>query len=365
MKILILGGTGALGEALVNELSKKDEYKVLVTSRKRHSSFKNIIYVQGNAKSTEFLTELVNDTYDCIVDFMLYTCQEFEDRLKMLLDSTHQYIFVSSSRVFSNHDKVINENSPKHIDVEKNIDYLNSNEYSLIKAKQEESLKKSGYSNWVVIRPYKTYYYNRFQLGAYEKEQWLSRALNGKKIVIYSDYFNKLTSLTYAGDTAKILLKIIGNYQCNSNYYNIANPNSITWQEVYNIYKEWFKKFKNIKFKIVIREKQDKIIESYFKNKYRISKDVVYNRVFDDKKIKELIPGFEWTSPEIGLTTSLNEFYKNKIEIKKNYIIEGYFDRISNDNECIKDIFGLKNKIKYCFFRYMPKSFIKFILFFK
>ena len=49
MKVLILGGTGAMGVSLVRILSENIANEVYVTSRSVHKSFGNVYYIQGNA----------------------------------------------------------------------------------------------------------------------------------------------------------------------------------------------------------------------------------------------------------------------------------------------------------------------------
>ena len=59
MKILVLGGTGAMGVDLVKNLGERAE-KVIVTSRsKRKSEFNNVKYVKGDAHDTAFLQSLL------------------------------------------------------------------------------------------------------------------------------------------------------------------------------------------------------------------------------------------------------------------------------------------------------------------
>lgn len=99
-KILILGGTGAMGVYLLERL-KQTEHEVYVTSRSGHPDEGNIHYIEGNAKDDDFLLPLLANGYDCIIDFMVYSTFEFVDRYKQLLAATKQYIFLSSYRVYA------------------------------------------------------------------------------------------------------------------------------------------------------------------------------------------------------------------------------------------------------------------------
>lgn len=69
------------------------------------------------------------------------------------------------------------------MDVCNDKEYLDSNEYAIAKAKEEDILFRSPNKNWTIVRPSLTYAENRLQLGVYEKENWLYRALHGRAIV--------------------------------------------------------------------------------------------------------------------------------------------------------------------------------------
>lgn len=73
MKILILGGTGAMGVHVSDLLSQKG-YDVVVTSRREcKSSVPNLQYRKGDAKDPAFLRELLSERWDAIVDFMVWS----------------------------------------------------------------------------------------------------------------------------------------------------------------------------------------------------------------------------------------------------------------------------------------------------
>lgn len=58
MKVLVLGGTGAMGSALVEILARRGD-EVIVTSRRKRESTRSVKYVQGNAHDIAFLEELL------------------------------------------------------------------------------------------------------------------------------------------------------------------------------------------------------------------------------------------------------------------------------------------------------------------
>ena len=100
MNILILGGTGSIGQALT-ELLKNTAWNVYVTTRTRRENVQNITFLQGNAHDEKFLAECVTkEHWNVIVDFMAYSTQEFSKKVELFLESTDQYFFLSSSRVY-------------------------------------------------------------------------------------------------------------------------------------------------------------------------------------------------------------------------------------------------------------------------
>ena len=100
MNILILGGTGAIGRALI-DLLKSTSWNVLVTSRNVRENENNIRYVKGNAHEEEFLKQCLEiEHWNAIVDFMAYSTKEFSEKVDLFLNKTDQYFFLSSSRVY-------------------------------------------------------------------------------------------------------------------------------------------------------------------------------------------------------------------------------------------------------------------------
>lgn len=55
MKILILGGTGAMGKHLVKILSYNKNNKLYITSRSHHISGDNLQYYLGDAHNMNFI----------------------------------------------------------------------------------------------------------------------------------------------------------------------------------------------------------------------------------------------------------------------------------------------------------------------
>ncbi len=352
MNVLILGGTGAIGKAIVQVLSKDSKYKVFVTSRKDNKSVDNVYYIKGNAHDDIFLKDiLLKNNYDVIIDFMVYHLDEFSKRIDFVLNNTKQYIFLSSARVYSNESKVINEDTKRLLDVCKDKEYIKTNEYALEKAKEENYLINNDKKNWTIIRPYITYNNNRLQLGVYEKEEWLYRVIKGKKVVIPSQLLTKETTMTYGGDVSKYIAKLIFNKKSFGQIYQIVNNNYTTWNKILKLYIDTLEEY-GYKFKYIIaNHKTDYKLPI---NKYQLFYDRYYNRKFYSDKLKndinEEILFMDISKLKNCLQDYLNNYDKNNIVLNPKYT--GKIDRITGEKTSLNEFKGPKNKLKYILARY-------------
>lgn len=158
MKILLMGGTGAMGAVLAPLLAQKPDHRIYVTSRRKMNNLKNITFLKGDAKNLDFLVPLLEEKqFDVVCDFMLYSVDELKSRITQLLSKTKHYIFFSSARVYAETQELVEEKSKRLLDITDDEEYIKDFEYSLFKAAEENLFTNSSYNNWTIIRPYKTY----------------------------------------------------------------------------------------------------------------------------------------------------------------------------------------------------------------
>ena len=358
MKILVLGGTGAMGVDLVKILAERGE-NVTVTSRsERKSEFDNVKYIKGDAHDMTFLQSLLNEKFDAIVDFMVYNTEEFRLRRDMLLSATNQYLFLSSSRVYADSETPITENSPRLLDATTDSAYLQTDEYALTKARQENLLRESGKTNWTIIRPYITYSNQRLQLGVYEKELWLYRALHDKTIVFPKTIAEKYTTMTLGEDVARGIAQLIGNGKAMGEAFHIAIDQAIKWDDVLAVYRRVFKDETGKELSIKYTDDPIPIYEA-MGNKYQVIYDRLFNRRFDNGKRKSATGEIPFTAPEVGLERCLREFLREpgfrNIPVKA----QAWMDKEMKEHTALNQFRGTTNKIKYLIGRYTPYFKIK------
>ena len=315
LKVLLLGGTGALG-AHLRDILAAEGHMVFVTSRSEHPDEGNIFYLRGNAMEAGFFRKLMASRWDVVVDFMVHSPDSFCQSLDALLKSAGQYVFLSSSRVYADSGMTpITEDSPRLLDTVNDQEYLKTNEYALAKARAEDILGSHPKKNWTVIRPYITFSEQRLQLGTLEKENWLARALEGKPIVFSEDVAGRTTTLTYGRDVARGMAAVIGRPEALGQTYHITGEKSVTWRQVLDLYVRVVGEVTGKPCRVVMTDESCQLQTT---GKYQVLYDRRFNRVFDNSKIGRFIDVSTFRDPLEALESCLRTFLANPKFLKLN-----------------------------------------------
>lgn len=342
-KVLLLGGTGAMGMYLCEILYDKG-YDVIVTSRQERKDDR-ICYVKGNAHDYSFLEEILKTKYYAIVDFMLYSSAEFDFRIKKMLESCDLYVFLSSSRVFSPCSELIKEDSPLLINASLQNKYISNGCYSIYKANQERTLFEAG-NNWIIVRPYITYSKERLPLGIFEKEDWLYRAMAGRTIVFSKSVADKYTTLTHGRDVAMAIAGLISLNESVGQNYNVSTSESVKWLDVLDMYLDVFEKHFGFRPKYILTDDEKLIPDTD-----QAYNDRYFNRKFDNTKISKAV-SLRWENSLEGLKDCFEHFLKSPQFKTISWKREGRKDRLTKEWTPLKEIPGMKNKVKYLICRF-------------
>ena len=351
-KILVLGGTGAMGKHLVEILSALGE-QVSVTTRGIYEPKKNINFIQGNAREDTFLEDVLAYGWDVIVDFMYYNNEVFKGRSCKLLASCDHYIFLSSARVYSDAGEKIKESTPRLLDSISDRAFLSTDDYSLAKARQENVLQQSGKKNYTIIRPYITYSEERLQLGVLEKEEWLYRALKGRSIVFSKEIADKLTTLTYGEDVAKSIVALIRHTKASGEVYHVTQEKTASWNEILEIYLKAVERKCGERPKVIFVGRKNFL---KIKNaEYQIKYDRLFNREFDNRKINQFIDISSFHDLGNGLRGCIENFLENPQFKSINWVSEAKKDKYTGENTNLNEIPSWKLKVKYLLYRYLQR----------
>ena len=236
-KILVLGGTGAMGVYLVPELIKMGYQVDVVSQDDVQSQDVNLRYFKADAYDDEYLSGMLKNGYDGIVDFMIYRTPRFRERHPLLLSHTDHYIYLSSYRIYAG-SYPITEESDRLLDVATEPNYLASEDYSLYKARGEDILSASKYDNWTTIRPAITYSQRRFQLVTLEAPVVVHRMRAGKKVVLPEAALDIQATMSWAGDVGKMIARLLFNPRAYKEKFTVATSEHHSWREIAAYYRE-------------------------------------------------------------------------------------------------------------------------------
>ncbi|MDF2722186.1 MAG: epimerase [Paenibacillus sp.] len=312
-KVLVLGGTGAMGVYLVPELASLGYEVDVVSLDKVESGDPGITYIQANGKDTAYLSKLLEHKYDAIVDFLIYSTKEFADRYEVLLGNTNHYILLSSYRVYADSATPITETSARLLDVSDNKEYLATDDYSLFKARQEDIIKQSRYVNWTFVRPAITYSKFRYQLVTLEANTIVYRARNNKTVVLPQEAMQVQATMSWAGDVARLISRLVLNPAAYKEAFTLATSEHHTWEEIANYYKEII----GLEYITVDTE----TYLSFFGSPsakgpwYQLKYDRCFNRVVDNSKVLRVtgLKQADFTTLKNGLAKELSALPENTV----------------------------------------------------
>lgn len=319
----------------------KKGYDVFVTTRTKKNNNPNLKYIVGNAHDIDFLKVLFQNKWDVIIDFMVYSTNEFQRKVDILLTDTKHYIYLSSYRVFADSNVPIIESSPKLLDWSKDTEYLETDEYALSKARQERILQNSKYCNWTIIRPSITYSKNRLQLMTLEANSIIYRAILDLPVIVSEEVLKKKTTMTWAGDVAQMIAGVCNNDHAFQEDYNAVTNEAVFWSDVSRIYSEHAK--------LKICEVSHKCYQDVVGNKYQIQYDRMFDRVMNNSKILNLlnISQEDLKTLESGLALEIDNTMKyTNFFMNTNYVIQGRMDGVLGTHIPL-DKANSKDRLKY------------------
>lgn len=288
-KVLVLGGTGAMGVYTVPELLVMGYQVDVLSMDDWKMANQNVRYIQANGFDDAFLKTLLEENhYDAIIDYMLYRTDAFAKRVEMLLTNTKHYIFLSTYRIYSSDELPIRETSPRLLESRVNDTEYQSHdrdEYSLYKARQENVLHRCGYKNWTIVRPAITFSKLRYQLVTLEANVLIRRAMEGKTVLLPEQAMDVQATMSWAGDVGKLFARLVLNPKAYGEVFSICTSEHHTWREIAEYYREII----GLKYQVVdTRTYMDVWANNGLLAQYQLYFDRCLDRVMDNSKILEV-----------------------------------------------------------------------------
>ncbi|WP_438445022.1 SDR family oxidoreductase [Gorillibacterium sp. sgz5001074] len=291
MKVLFIGGTGTISSAITRQLAESGTELVLVNRGNRSGSLPaNVTVLQADINDEGRVAELLEGMeFDVVADFIAFHPAQLERDYRLFKGKTKQFIFVSSASAYQKplSDYRITEGTPLA------NPYW---EYSRNKIACEEYLMKqyreTGFPV-TIVRPSHTYDERSIPLGVHGRNgtwQVAKRMLENKPVLIHGDG-TSLWTLTHNSDFARGFIGLMGNLHALGEAVNITSDESVTWNQIY----ETIARALGVPLQAV--HVSSSFLAACSKEDYRggLLGDKANTVVFDNAKLKRLVPGFTAT----------------------------------------------------------------------
>jgi nucleoside-diphosphate-sugar epimerase len=294
MKILFIGGTGLISSAC-SELAVERGLELFILNRSRSGKYpvpKGAKLLVGDAHGDEAqLSQLLGDyRFDAVVDWVAFTPDDVERDLRLFSGKTGQFVFISSASAY--------QKPPQHYLITEETPLENPFwDYSRNKIACEERLMRAYREQAfpvTIIRPSLTYGPSQIPLcvGSWQYPYTvIDRMKKGKKVIVPGDG-SSLWVLTWNGDFAKGFLGLLGNPKAIGEAYHITSDEVLTWDQIYREVGH------ALGLDPEIVHVPSDLIASYVPDAFgSLIGDKANSAVFDNRKIKQLVPDFVCTVP--------------------------------------------------------------------
>ncbi len=300
MKVLFIGGTGIISSACVAlAVERGIEVTLLNRGRSDRLAPAGVRTISADVRdAAAFKAAIGNERFDAVADFIAFVPEHVQRDIDILRGHTNQLIFISSASAYQTPPLLlpITESSPLCNPVWQYSRDKIACEELLVKAYREEGFPIT------IVRPSHTYDCRLNPLhGGYTN---LARMRQGKPIVVHGDG-TSLWVLTHHRDFAKGFMGLLGNNRAIGEAVHITSDELLTWDEITRL----MAKAMNVEAKIV-HVASERISELDKDWGDSLLGDKTHSVIFDNTKLKRLVPGFVATIPFARGAGEIVDFYE-------------------------------------------------------
>lgn len=288
MRVLFIGGTGTISTAISKQLLEEGHELYLINRGNRMDVLPEGVHsIITDIEDEEKVKELLGDMkFDVVADFIAFEKRQLERDYRLFEGRCAQFIYISSASAYQKplSDYRITEGTPL------------SNpywQYSRNKIEGEEYLMKLYRENGfpvTIVRPSHTYDERSVPLGVHGEKgsyQVVKRMLEGKPVIIHGDG-TSLWTMTHNSDFARGFIGLMGNLHAIGESVQITSDESLTWNQIY----EAIAKALGVPLIAIHVASQFLDVSSDYDFRGSLIGDKANSVVFDNQKLKRLVPGF-------------------------------------------------------------------------
>ena len=312
MRALFIGGTGTISTA-ITALAPKCGFELYLLNRgnKKDRVPEDVKVIEADINKEADVKEKLKDlTFDVVAEFIAFDTEALKRDVRLFTGKTKQFIFISSASAYQKplSSPFITESTPL------------SNpywEYSRKKIECEEYLMKEFRENGfpvTIIRPSHTYGDYGVPVALHGRSGSfcvIDRIRRGKKVIVPGDG-SSLWTVTHNTDFAKAFVGLMGNIHAIGEAVQITSDENLTWNQIYEIIGSVF----GVKPKIV-HIPSDALAKASIEFEGALLGDKSNTVIFDNSKLKRLVPGFTATVRYDQGVRKTIEYILNHKELQK------------------------------------------------
>ena len=288
MKIAFIGGTGTISTEISRSLLEQGHELWLINRGNRNGLLpSNVQIIPADINDEAKVAEQMADMhFDVVADFIAFVPSQLERDYRLFKDKTRQFVFISSASAYQKplSDYRITESTPL------------ANpfwEYSRNKIACEEYLmrlyREEGFPV-TIVRPSHTYDERSVPLGVHGKNggwQVVKRMLEGKPVLLHGDG-TSLWTMTHRKDFARGFIGLLGNIHAIGEAVQITSDESLTWNQIYGCIAD------ALGVPLHACPVPSELLAASPRYDFRspLFGDKANTVVFDNTKLKRLVPGF-------------------------------------------------------------------------
>jgi len=282
MKVLFIGGTGIISSACSKlAIERGIDLYLLNRGQSVRPTPEGAKVLRGDIRDPASARLAIADlTFDAVVDWIAFIVGHVEADLELFRGRAGQYIFISSASVY--------QTPPASLPVTESTVLDNPYwQYSQDKIACEDRLVRAYREEKypiTIVRPSHTYDCTLIPMdGGYTV---VDRMLRGKKVIVHGDG-TSLWTLTHHADFAKGFVGLLGNSHAIGEAVHITSDEWLNWNQIFEI----IARAAGTQARIV--HIPSDLIAAYDPNwGAGLLGDKSVSLVFDNSKIKRLVPGF-------------------------------------------------------------------------
>jgi nucleoside-diphosphate-sugar epimerase len=292
MKLLLIGGTGIISTSISKRALELGWELWILNRGNRPVEFKkgggSLHRISCDiSNEAEVKEKLAGEHFDAVADFIAFVPAQVERDYRLFKGKTSQYIFISSASAYQKplNSYRITEGTPLSNPYwEYSRNKIACEEY-LMKVYREEGFPVT------IVRPSHTYDERSVPLGVHGKNgswQTIKRILDGKPVIIHGDG-TSLWTMTASADFARAFTGLVGNIHALGEAVQVTSDETLSWNQIYQSIADALGK--PLKAVHVSSEFLAQAGPEFGFTGSLIG-DKAVSVVFDNSKLKQLVPGF-------------------------------------------------------------------------